>query len=280
MIKLTILGHYAGYPGEQGGCSSYLVRTPEQTVLLDCGPGSFGPLQQVVPFNEVDAIWISHLHTDHYLDLFPYALALLSRVFVTEPKAPLSRIPLYVPEGMGRKLLEISKALGLAAYTFPPIPDPNPAYEELRLQVLKTGDFFSVVFQVREYVFDSTWQIGSLEFTTREVAHNIPAAALRITSAGASLTYSSDTGVCTELIDLVEGSDLFLCEATVSSPGFHEGTHMSPMDAAEVALKAGVSRLVLTHLNPWVDPAWAVAQAEQLYSGEVTAACLYDSYDI
>ena len=45
-------------------------------MLLDCGNGVFGKLRERVDYTDVDAVLISHLHADHFLDLVPYSYAL------------------------------------------------------------------------------------------------------------------------------------------------------------------------------------------------------------
>ena len=45
-------------------------------MLVDCGNGVFGKLRQHIDYVDVDAVVISHLHADHFLDLVPYSYAL------------------------------------------------------------------------------------------------------------------------------------------------------------------------------------------------------------
>ena len=279
-MRLVILGHYAGYPGEKGGCSSFLLKIDKRNILIDCGPGSLSPLQKIVNLEEIDAIWISHLHTDHYLDLFPYSIGLLSRYFTSDPNIQLRQIPVFIPEGMSGKLMAISKALGFPDYRFPPIESSHPIYEEFRALLSKKGDFFSTLFQLREYQLNGSLYIHGIELTSRQVEHNIPTAAVRVSYNGKSLTYSSDTAVCNDLVELARDSDAFLCEATVSPPDFHDGTHMSPRDAGKMANESNVRQLILTHLNPWVEEDWAIAQARAAYSGKISCAHVLDYFDI
>lgn len=52
-------------------CSSYVVRTAEAEVLLDCGPGALERLWRRGTLARLDAVIVSHMHQDHMLDLVP-----------------------------------------------------------------------------------------------------------------------------------------------------------------------------------------------------------------
>lgn len=75
-MKLTLLGVYGPFPVPGGGCSSYLVEDGDTKILLDCGSGALSRLPERIPLTQLDAIVLSHLHTDHAGDihLIRYAL--------------------------------------------------------------------------------------------------------------------------------------------------------------------------------------------------------------
>src|ERR687886_100532 len=75
-MRVTVLGKSPSYTDAGGACSGYLVEEDGVTVLLDCGNGVFGKLRRFVDYVDVDAVVISHLHADHFLDLVPYSYAL------------------------------------------------------------------------------------------------------------------------------------------------------------------------------------------------------------
>jgi ribonuclease BN (tRNA processing enzyme) len=92
---------------------------------------------------------------------------------------------------------------------------------------------------------------------------------------GRSLTYSGDTGVCDDLVELARGTDVFLCEASwPHSPDNPPDVHLSGRQAGEHAQRAEVRRLLLTHLVAFTDPEVIVAEARAAFDGEVErAAC-------
>ena len=73
-MRLTVLGKSPSWQDAGGACSGYLLQEGETTVLLDCGNGVFGKLRQRVDYVDVDAVVLSHLHADHFLDLVPVLL--------------------------------------------------------------------------------------------------------------------------------------------------------------------------------------------------------------
>ena len=68
-LSLTVLGCDGSWPGPGGACSGYLVRSSTTTVLLDAGPGTFANLQLVCDPASLDAVVLSHHHSDHWTDL-------------------------------------------------------------------------------------------------------------------------------------------------------------------------------------------------------------------
>ena len=76
-MRITVLGKSPAWQDAGGACSGYLVEEGETTLLLDCGNGVFGKLREHVDYTDVDAVVISHVHADHFIDLVPYSYALL-----------------------------------------------------------------------------------------------------------------------------------------------------------------------------------------------------------
>ena len=72
-MRLTIIGCSGSFPGPQSPASCYLLQAHHEgrtwSVVLDLGSGALGPLQQYVDPTTLDAVVLSHLHADHFLDL-------------------------------------------------------------------------------------------------------------------------------------------------------------------------------------------------------------------
>jgi ribonuclease BN (tRNA processing enzyme) len=135
-------------------------------------------------------------------------------------------------------------------------------------------------FDFRTLEPQAVFELGPFRLRVDRTVHPIEAFAIRVEQGGKTLVYSGDSGVCDALVKLAEGADLFLCEAS-----FHDGrdfapeVHLTGRQAAEHAARAGVPRLLLTHIPPWNDPARTLAEAMD-FEGRVDLACPGAGYDI
>lgn len=249
-MKVTIVGCSGSYPGPDSPASCYLLEAEGFRMLLDLGNGSLGALQRHIGLYDVDAICLSHLHADHCLDICGYHVA---RTY--GPDAPYPLVPVYAPEEAPRRLA--------AAYGMPDEPGLETAFA---FTPLSPGSF----------------EVGPFTVTAGLVNHPVEAYGFRVASDDTCVTYSGDTGESAELVKLAAGADLLLCEASfVEGPGLPPDLHMTGRQAAEHAAKAGVGKLVLTHLVPWNDNARVLEDASKGgYTGPVELARSGVVYDL
>jgi ribonuclease BN (tRNA processing enzyme) len=241
-MRLTVIGCSGSFAGPDSAASCYLVEADDSDgrtwrVLLDMGSGSLGPLQRFGTAEDLDAVFFSHLHPDHCLDLT--GLYVLRKY---HPGGVLPRIPVWGPEGVGARMAK--------AYGLPQEPGMN-------------GEF-----DFREYA--GPIELGPFLVAPYEVAHPVPAYGFRVTAGGRTLAYTGDTGPCAALDELAAGADLLLAEAS-----FRHGDdnppnlHLTGRQAGEVAARNGVPRLVLTHVPPWFSAADQLREAEAVYTDGV-----------
>ena len=110
LVSLYAAGNSGASPPAGGACSSYLLTAGETKIVLDCGPGSLPHLRTQLGVWDIDAIFTSHMHTDHWLDLLALNVALFTQD--GGPAGSGKRIPVFLPPG-GRKTLAAAFA-GLA----------------------------------------------------------------------------------------------------------------------------------------------------------------------
>jgi ribonuclease BN (tRNA processing enzyme) len=115
-------------------------------------------------------------------------------------------------------------------------------------------------------------EIGALRLTFRRTDHGPETLAVRVDGAGRSLGYSADTGPGWSLTALGPGLNLALCEATYLEELPDGARHMTARQAGEMGREAGADALVITHLQPTVDPAAARAAAAAAFGAPVEAA--------
>ncbi len=249
-MKLTILGCAGTFPAADSGCSSYLIEQDGFRLLLDVGNGSTGTLDKTCGLLGPDAVVVSHLHGDHYLDLITYAYA---RRYHPDGAAP--RLPIYGPSGI--------KDAVHRAY-------PRNAEELL-----------GSVYGFHPVGVDSTVRIGPFEVDLRRVNHPVETYGMRVSAGGRTLAYSADTAPCDALVDLARDVDLFLCEASyLDGEDNPPDIHLTGREAGEHATRAGASRLMLTHLVSWNDESRTLAEATAAYTGEIQVARRCDTLEV
>ena len=253
-MRLTVVGCSGSFPGPDSAASCYLLEAPYEgrtfRLVLDLGNGAFGALQRCVDPYSVDAVGLSHLHADHCLDMCSYYVA--RRYHPDGPRPPM---PVYGPFGTADRLA--------VAYGLPLAPGMR---DDFRFHAWATKEART---------------IGPFTVATAPACHPVEAYLLRLEHEGRSLVYTGDTGPTEELAELARGADLLLSEATFrSAESPPPDLHLTGREAGEYAERAGVSRLVVTHVPPWYDPAEMVAEARSAYAGPVEAARAGATYDI
>jgi ribonuclease BN (tRNA processing enzyme) len=243
-MRLTVVGCSGSFPGPLSPASCYLVETPRPDgtvlrVLLDLGNGALGPLQRLVELRDLDAVLLTHLHPDHFLDLCGLYVALKY-----DPARPLERrLPVYGPTGTS---------------------------ERLRQAYGSDGTHLDVVFDVREWVPGRSLDLGPAAVTPLPVNHPVESYGLRLEASGAVLAYTGDTDTCPALHDLARNVDLLLAEASFQEDrDTVRDVHLTGLRAGTVAAEAGARRLLLTHLPVWTDPDVVLAEAASAYADRV-----------
>jgi ribonuclease BN (tRNA processing enzyme) len=244
-VKLTVLGCSGSVPGPNSPASGYLVEAEGYRLVLDMGHGTFGALQRFVRPTDVDAVVISHLHADHCIDLTAYIVALRYGGDGYRRTGPEARIPIVGVPGT-RDRLE-------AAY--------DPLARKLNLH------------EIFAFATPAAGELGPFRVSYAQMNHPAPTNAIRIEHDGRSLVYSADTGESDALVELAGAADVLLCEASVGvDEEFVPDLHLTGRMAGEHAAKAGVERLIVTHVPPWNSPQLSCEEAASAFDGEVELA--------
>ncbi|ROR73809.1 MBL fold metallo-hydrolase [Bogoriella caseilytica] len=261
-MRLTVVGCSGSMSGPQSPASCYLLRAEGAdgqgglrtwTVVMDLGPGAMGALLNYVDPAEIDLIALSHLHADHVADL------------------------------VGMQVYRKWHPAGC----LPQLDVLGPAHSLQRLRGLDGGDAresYSQEFAFREHDPAQPVQVGPMTLTSFPVRHPVPAFGLRVTGPGerggeVTVAFTGDTDTCDTLIPLAQDADLLLSEAAFQEGRDQvRGVHLTGKRAGAVASEAGARRLVLTHLQPWTDPAVVRAEANEVYDGPIDLARAGDDW--
>jgi ribonuclease BN (tRNA processing enzyme) len=248
-----VVGCSGSFPGPDSAASCYLIEVEDHDrvwrIVLDLGSGALGPLQQLVELRQIDAVLISHLHPDHFMDL--------CGLYVARRYHPagcaVAPLPVYGPAHTADRVLQ--------AY------GPDAAGE------------LPKVYDIRPLTDGGQVFVGPVTITTYLVEHPVVAYGMRIEHEGRVIAYSGDTDACDALVQLAQDADLLLAEASYQE-GRDEprGIHLTGRRAGEAARDSGARRLVLTHLPVWTDMDVVVTEAKQVYPGPVEGAVAGVSY--
>ena len=115
-------------------------------------------------------------------------------------------------------------------------------------------------------------QFEDFTVETAPVAHNQESIAFRITAPdGRSAVYTGDTDYCETIIDLAKETDLLICECALPDKLRVQG-HLTPSLAGDLAARAAVRKLVLTHFYPECEREDIEAECRKTYSGPLVLA--------
>lgn len=263
-MRITVLGKSPAWQDADGACSGYLVQDGDTNLLVDCGSGVFSKLRGVIDYVDVDAVVISHLHADHFLDLIPFACALA-----------------YAPR---QQRQAIAHWPGTDDPACPRLFIPAGATERLRTLTGAGSQpgLLDGAFAVCEYDPGETIGVGPLRIRFQPVPHYVPANAVEVCgSSGGRFTFGADHGPTDALDRFARATELLFLEATLAVPESDGARgHMTAGEAGAVAAGCEAQRLVLTHISDELDPAWATTEARRAYDGPVEVACQGAVYEV
>lgn len=219
-LNLTVIGSgdAFGSGGRLNTC--FYIRSPAINFLLDCGATTLQGLKKNnITTDDIDVIFISHFHGDHYGGL-PY--------FLLEAATFGRRKPLRIfsPPGCKEKIRQLLAMLYPGA------------------EVLKKLDI-----QFTEYKSWQNIETAHFRLITYPVIHTeatLPHG-LRIEVAGKTISYSGDTGWTDNLIQLSENADLFICECNFFE--FRMQGHLTYQILQKKKDALSCKKILLTHFG-------------------------------
>lgn len=219
-IKITILGSGTAIPVSRRAPAAVLWQGEEKTLLFDMGPGTLLRLiEQGVDFQSLEDIYLTHLHSDHTLDLVTLVQA---NDCLPAPgrKKPLSITGCRGTQAFFSKLMETFP--GIAPVSYP----------------------FRIVERAAE-----TWQEGNITIKTASTGHTPFSLAYRIESDEGVFVYTGDAILSESLIDLCHHANVLICDCSYPA-SVHSPDHMNTTAVGQLAASAEVQCLVPTHFYP------------------------------
>lgn len=263
-MRITVLGKSPSWQDAAGACSGYLVQEDGFGLMLDCGNGVFSKLREHRDYVDVDAVLISHLHADHFLDLVPFSYALT-----------------YAPR---QQPVPVAGWPGTDHPARPDLYAPRGGSDMFRHIVACWGneELIESAFSIQEYDAGDELKVGPFAIRFCEVPHYTRTFAVEIADAGGTrFTYSADCSPNDQLVTFARETDLLMIEGTLPRPErTGERGHLTPMEAGEHGRRAAAKRLVVTHFSDELDRGWVQAQAVEGFGGQVELARDGASYTV
>jgi len=240
-MHVTVLGSGTAVPVADRFPAGYLVQSPRATVLVDCGPGTLRRLAQAgVGIEQLDAVFLTHFHTDHCADLAALLFALHGPQYAD--RKPLA---IHAAPGLQRLVRLLTEAW----------PWLTPRGYRLDLVELEPGGMGLEDLAVR-------WL---------PIRHTAQSLGYRFQHEGRTVVFSGDADECDELVEVARDADLFVCDAAFPDGQKVEG-HLTPGLAGAHAQRAGARRLLLTHFYPQCEGHDLLGEAARTYGGAIELA--------
>jgi ribonuclease BN (tRNA processing enzyme) len=219
-VRVTFLGSGDAFNARARCHAGYLITTPANTVLLDCGPTTLLALKRegLTP-DGIDAIALSHMHGDHFGGV-PFLF--LHYIFDTPRQRPLS---ILGPPGTETRVRDLFRTM----------------YRELSAKPLP---FELTYVEVGDGQHRAIGDIDLLAFAVPHQQHEL-SLGFRLTADGRAILYSGDTGWTEALVTQSQGTDLFICECCYFET--RREFHLDYPRIAENRHRFGCRRLILTH---------------------------------
>ncbi|BCG74059.1 hydrolase [Mesorhizobium sp. 113-1-2] len=272
--RLVLLGSKGGPALRPGGPwpSSSLLEIGGRTIVVDCGLGvTRGLVDAGISLKALDLIFITHLHSDHVLELGP----LIHTAWTAGLATPVT---VFGPLGTGHYWRRFCQAMEF----------------DIEIRIVDEGrpDIRELV-SIDEFGEEQVVEQGGLKVTALRVDHPpvTDCFALCFEHGGRSVVFSADTAFFPPLADFAKGADLLVHEAMLEE-GIERlvartgngarlrqhllASHSLAEEAGRIASDAGVKRLVLNHLIPADDAEigeadW-LAAVRKTWAGDLTIA--------
>lgn len=259
-MELKILGSVSpnSYLDKNG--PGYLINDGKNKILLDAGDGITRLMNMKEDLENLNII-ISHFHKDHYVSLLPLSYAtyvnhnlgyLNAKVNVYLPKTTKEKVSVPYTDNDGWGCIETVEK-EIIDYTF-------------------IKEFKEHYMEFIEYNASAKLNIGNMNVSFKQTNHQISTYATKIICDNFTLVYLADTGYAEYLCDFCKDADLLICESTFLKGQNKIGNnHLFAYEAAIIAKKSNVKKLMLTHFYPELDKQLYLSEAKEIFDNTIVA---------
>jgi ribonuclease Z len=291
-VKLIFLGTSGSIPTIKRGLPAIALKRERELLLFDCAESTQRQMAhaRISPM-KLDAIFITHLHGDHFLGL----VGLVQTLSLMDRTRPLE---VYCPDGERER---IESYLQIPHYTLTfdvkvrelrpgeelrrqgyliltsNVDHPVPALAYALVEDERPGRFYpekAAALEVKAGPDFSRLKAGQ-SVKLRDGRTVRPEQVLGPPRSGRKIIYTGDTRPSKHIVELAHGADVLIHDCTLAdelAEKAAENSHSTPSEAAEVAKRAGVKQLVLIHMSPrYEDDSVLLEQAKKIFPNTVVA---------
>jgi len=293
MITITFLGTVSGIPSLRRNHSAIVLEhfTANRSVFLfDCGEGTQKQLMKSdVSFMDIDKIFITHWHADHFAGLIP----MIQTMNLEHREKELT---IFAPEA--ERFVSNIMDMGYFGLRFP-VKAVNVPFEGNEITKIDEGDDYEITsvpvhhtvptvgycfrekdkWNIREEKLDELKikRGPHLKKLKREGKLDWKGKMIKIEDIGylkpgLRVVYSGDTIPCDNILNISKGVDLLIHDGTFLEDDVGSKAHADVKEAARLAKKAGVKKLVLTHISRrYTDTQELEEEAGKIFPGAIVA---------
>jgi ribonuclease BN (tRNA processing enzyme) len=246
-LSVTVLGSGTCVPSLSRSSCALRIQSSGANLLLDLGPGTMHRLLEAgTSIHDVDVVCFSHFHPDHSAELVPFLFA-----------------NKYPEISRRTRMLSLVGGKGFSSFF--------RGLQEIYGHWITLGSDRMVLREMKTWEADRI-RIGPFMIRTCPVQHNEESIAYRIEDEHRNtVVYSGDTDVSEDLVELAREVDLLVCESAMPDDWKVPG-HLTPSRAGEIARRAGVGKLVLTHFYPECDTVDIESECRKNWDGPLILA--------
>lgn len=268
-LYIYFLGTGGSWPTVQRNVSAVAIKRGGEIILFDCGEGTQRQLQKSkISYMQIKKIFITHYHGDHFLGL----PGLIQTFQLNDREEPLH---VYGPKGIGKIVSDIihlgyfKPSYDIFAYEMK--PGDEIKFEGYKIKCIDVcHNVPTLAYCLEEDIRPGRFnkkkalELGIPEgplFRKLQNGESVnmngkivtPEMVLGPPRPGRKITISGDTMPCEKLVKFAKGSDVLIHDATFDSSLEEraiEYGHSTARQAAEIAKRAEVEKLILTHISP------------------------------
>ena len=262
MLTVTFLGTSAARPTVERNVSGLAIHREGETMLFECGEGTQRQMMRYGVSFALSEIFFTHFHADHFLGV----IGLIRTLGLQGRPEPLL---LYGPKG-AKKVLGEAMKLGVERVPFPiEITELKPGeavkkpdYEIQAFTTEHGGGGVSIGYALREHERRGRFDVekakaagipeGPLWGKIAKGEMPGPEGVVGPARPGRLVVFTGDTRPSASVIDAAKGADLLIHEATFGEEEKDRAKdtgHSTAKEAAQVALAAGVKKLMMCHVS-------------------------------